>query len=1441
MNMSRQPINYQNLQQDPKDAARKAVHRLMRYSEQVHFIYELLQNGDDAGKLGNDEKSVRMGFVLRDNELIVWNDGRNFDERDIAGVLAIGQSSKDLTQIGTFGIGFKSIYVYTDRPEIYSGAARFCIESYLEAKGLDDTPPDLREWADNGRTVFRLPFKPNLRETALPNLKHRLRDVGLRSLLFLRRLCSVEWRDSNSASGVYLSEREPFGALRNAERVTLSARIGEIESAREEWLVLHAEATPPNEVIERLLMEAEDDDARERITRSANQPQPIDVAFRITDGILVPTEDCVVFAYLPTQKETHLKFLFQARYVTTAGRDNVETDSEWNKWLLKETAAFLPTILLQFRDAGMLTSTFLDALPLASDGVPDFLAGLAGSLATTLKGQAVIPTEGGSHGLAKHVFYPASEELRRLLSSEDLAELTEIEGAVWLHPDIRDTKASQRRFDVAKEAGIAEIGASKLITWLTKKGAAWIQRKDDAWLLACYRYLAAQAAEKERVKKLPLVRLDNGDHVCALDERAFLPPENETERTELAPFLGGLPVVKPSLLSGEGSASVEAFLKEIGVKPLAPEEFILSWLLPHYGQDTAVPSELNLQHVRYLTHAINRVAAGDKRKVCEAIANTPLLQAKNKSAATSILAEPSRVYLLRAVTGNDDLETFFAATPTASFILPDYMTATDDAAAWRKFLLEIGCAELPRRMQNPNAGYNTKDWLLEGLEATLASLGQVQASEALRVSEAIWRLLVRSLPDSEWGRNQWSRGERDIYGPRGGYHGREEFEAAFIGRLKQTAWLGGQDGKLHKPAELFQDTAENRQLLGDSVAFVVADVRLESDPEQWLAKRLGMNLTPTTEHALQHLRQLKGKAVKIETPTAIYQFLARQGAQRREEFQSETLIYTESPSSLWCSSGAAFWEDESSVFGGQRGYLHNQYPESLKPFFSSVGVAERAGELDYLRAIREVSKAGIVSEEVQGRVHNLYRRVLAILQEDKPLLRLSIWTAEWNALAAGECWLGQKGDALSFFHRDELVWRDNDYLSELFSGQVALWVFDDLAELAKKLSVAPCSSAEPIFSPLGEQESLHDWTESLRLAAPEIRCFLTSPKWREERRVSASLDVLPKSEVRLIEEAKVSFSLKGAVIPEAEPRSSCLDANGNTVWLVLKAAQSEFPELIGEALQDFFGTPELREFVKDLLSADAVNRPRILARWQKRGLRLKTEQDHPSTQPAPRQKSEAAASNKQEPAASGAKDATGSTRSSSDTPTSASKETESSRQPKPEDAAHQRKPAEDKAGPTKRSESRQSQDHYRTYVGKDEQKDATEPSTEKQERRDSLNRAGVNRVLEYERNSGRNPTEMPHTHPGYDVESKNQAGEIERFIEVKSCPGNWDRKGVALTKTQFEKAMEAGEKFWLYVVERAEAEDFTIVRIQNPGRLVNQFFYDDGWREVGECAGMFHS
>ena len=58
------------------------------------------------------------------------------------GVSGVAQSTKsgDLTLIGRFGIGFKSVYAYTKNPRIYSSEERFRIESYVRPFPIDPDP-----------------------------------------------------------------------------------------------------------------------------------------------------------------------------------------------------------------------------------------------------------------------------------------------------------------------------------------------------------------------------------------------------------------------------------------------------------------------------------------------------------------------------------------------------------------------------------------------------------------------------------------------------------------------------------------------------------------------------------------------------------------------------------------------------------------------------------------------------------------------------------------------------------------------------------------------------------------------------------------------------------------------------------------------------------------------------------------------------------------------------------------------------------------------------------------------------------------------------------------------------------------------------------------------------------------------------------------------------
>lgn len=151
--------------------------------------------------------------------------------------------------------------------------------------------------------------------------------------------------------------------------------------------------------------------------------------------------------------------------------------------------------------------------------------------------------------------------------------------------------------------------------------------------------------------------------------------------------------------------------------------------------------------------------------------------------------------------------------------------------------------------------------------------------------------------------------------------------------------------------------------------------------------------------------------------------------------------------------------------------------------------------------------------------------------------------------------------------------------------------------------------------------------------------------------------------------------------------------------------------------------------------------------------------------------------------------------------------------------------------------SRQRRDRLRTYVDHQEETSGISQESDAPEERPPVDQTGVNHVLEFERQQGRNPVEMPPRHPGYDVESKDSKGIVVRYIEVKSLSGDWGALGAGITKTQFDKALKLGKCFWLYVVERAEQQGYRIHRIQNPAQRVNQFFYDNGWVVLGEDEG----
>jgi len=154
------------------------------------------------------------------------------------------------------------------------------------------------------------------------------------------------------------------------------------------------------------------------------------------------------------------------------------------------------------------------------------------------------------------------------------------------------------------------------------------------------------------------------------------------------------------------------------------------------------------------------------------------------------------------------------------------------------------------------------------------------------------------------------------------------------------------------------------------------------------------------------------------------------------------------------------------------------------------------------------------------------------------------------------------------------------------------------------------------------------------------------------------------------------------------------------------------------------------------------------------------------------------------------------------------------------------------------SKPRKKKSRLMSYVYPDEAViDPSEPKKDAKHR-SIVEKAGIDRVINYERLYYRRAVDVNKehvNHPGYDLESADENGQV-RYIEVKALSGIWESTNPALmTRTEFETAKEMRDQFWLYIVERATAEDENevfIYCIQNPANRAQYYLFDAGWEPL---------
>ena len=323
------------------------------YQSPGHFLYECLQNAED-------QCASVWKVHFSPDRILFWHDGHTFDARDLVGITSIGLSTKSQNQIGLFGVGFKSVYEVTQRPQIYSGRYRFEIANFSMPRQLAETPKDLPKGftAENG-TLLVLPLTLEKQvQGASKTLFHKMTQLDPVILLILKNIRNIECTLDEQLSTPKKGNSSRTGYLRKKQANPSIAKIENLETSKEEsYLYATEEVICPPQI------------------KSLNQVRKTQllVGLRCSpQGIPQPLQEdeTTVYSFLPTSEHSGLHFFIQASFDLPINRERLAQSSAWNTYLLGKVPALLSQLYKRIkntlpRNAQInFTKAFLELLPL---------------------------------------------------------------------------------------------------------------------------------------------------------------------------------------------------------------------------------------------------------------------------------------------------------------------------------------------------------------------------------------------------------------------------------------------------------------------------------------------------------------------------------------------------------------------------------------------------------------------------------------------------------------------------------------------------------------------------------------------------------------------------------------------------------------------------------------------------------------------------------------------------------------------------------------------------------------------------------------------------------------------------------------------------------------------------------------------------------------------
>lgn len=210
------------------------------YSDDLRFIFELIQNVDDCSFPNAEECRLDMKFDINSGRIILTYNEVGFTPFNVFAITGIAERAKNLsasrTEIGEKGIGFKSVFGVAEKVLIRSGW--FSFELHRE----DFTIP-VESYADDnccGGTQMTL-YVPGKAKAIYDQIKRKYcRKDALFSrnpILFLNKLTSLKmYYDSWRSMEFHVSRTAPpenHAGIRTEPDVAVSVHLHDYENGRE--------------------------------------------------------------------------------------------------------------------------------------------------------------------------------------------------------------------------------------------------------------------------------------------------------------------------------------------------------------------------------------------------------------------------------------------------------------------------------------------------------------------------------------------------------------------------------------------------------------------------------------------------------------------------------------------------------------------------------------------------------------------------------------------------------------------------------------------------------------------------------------------------------------------------------------------------------------------------------------------------------------------------------------------------------------------------------------------------------------------------------------------------------------------------------------------------------------------------------------------------------